>query len=136
MARTHLDTHILVVDDDLYVRKALNRAFLNEDWQVTCASSGQEALDILILNPVFNVVVADYFMPQLNGLAFLERANRQYPHIYCIMLTSYPYCDAIKHLLNKTTNAVLLDKPWDERLFQYIRDARESQAQALQGLLA
>jgi len=130
MSQNHLDVQILVVDDDPYVRSALKRSFLNENWQVTCAENGKEALDVLAQQPCFNVVVADYFMPHINGLAFLERVSCLYPHIYCIMLTSYPYCDAIKHLLNKTTHAVLLDKPWDERLFQAIRDALEVQRQA------
>ena len=123
----HNETHILVVDDDPHVRSALRRAFLNEDWQVTCAASGQDALDILVQQSSFNVVVADYFMPHVNGLAFLEQVNQIYPHIYCIMLTSYPYCDAIKHLLGKTAHAVLIDKPWDENLLQLIRDALETQ---------
>lgn len=123
------ETRILVVDDDSHVRAALKRAFLNENWQVVCAASGREALDILARLPVFDIVVADYFMQHINGLAFLERVNQIYPHIYCIMLTAYPYCDAIKYQLSKTTHAVLLDKPWDERLFQTIREAREMQHQ-------
>ncbi len=113
--------HILVVDDDPNVRSALRRLLLYENWQVTCAASGREALDILEQESGFQVIIADYFMSQINGLDFLRRVNQIYPDIYCIMLTAYPYCDAIKYHLGKTTYAVLLDKPWDESLLQHIR---------------
>ena len=136
MTQNRTNARILVVDDDRLVRSALKRAFLAEGWQVECASTGREALDLIAGDSSFNVVVADYFMPHINGLEFLSQVNRSYPHIYCVMLTAYPYCTAIKHRLNKTTHAVLLDKPWDERLLHTITDALEVQRQAGEARLA
>ena len=129
MVQNSKEPRILVVDDDKHVRTALKRTFLHENWQVVCAASGREAFEILSQQPAFNVVVADYFMPHVNGIEFLTHVGRKYPHIYCIMLTAYPYCDAIKHALSKTTNAILLDKPWDEQLTQIISRVLKEQQQ-------
>ena len=136
MTRNSTEARILVVDDDQSVRAALKRSFLNEGWQVSCAASGREALDILAQQQPFNVIVADYFMPNINGIEFLLKVDQKYPQIFCIMLTAYPYCDAIKRALSKTPNIILLEKPWDERLEQIIARVIAKQQLAQQILQA
>ncbi len=136
MTRNSTETRILVVDDDQSVRAALKRSFLNEDWLVSCAASGSEALDILAQQQAFNVIVADYFMPNINGIEFLLKVDQKYPHIFCIMLTAYPYSDAIKRALSKNPNTILLEKPWDERLAQIIARVIAEQQLAQQSLQA
>ncbi len=87
---------------------------------MTCAASGADALDIINRSGSFDIIVADYFMPNVNGIEFLKRVNIQSPETYCIMLTAYPYCDSIKHALNKYLKAELMQKPWSEKLIESI----------------
>lgn len=118
---------ILVVDDDRLVRSALRRFFADAGWIVESACSGQEALDKMAERNSFNVIVADYFMPNINGIDFIKRVNLEYPDVFCIMLTAYPYSDAIKYAMKKYLKAELLEKPWDEGLLRLAEKAVETQ---------
>ncbi len=107
---------ILIVDDELIVREPLKELFSDRGWDVETASCGQEALGLLSQAEPFDVIIADYYMPHLNGLEFLKRVNLKYPGTYCIMLTAYPFCDSVKYALKKYLNADILEKPWDEQM--------------------
>lgn len=67
----HRPAHILVVDDDASNRKLLQRV-LAQEYQVSVAEDGQEALDALAKGS-FDVVLLDVMMPVLTGLETLER---------------------------------------------------------------
>ena len=122
---------ILIVDDELIVRMSLQEIFREAGWSVATASCGQEALEILSRSKSFDVIVADYYMPQVNGIEFLKRVNVKYPGTYCVMLTAYPFCDSVKYALNKYLNADILAKPWDEELVYKIEAALEARKGAL-----
>jgi len=79
---------ILVVDDNL-----TNRAILKsqlEQWKLTTvlASSGQEALDILSVNPAFDLVLTDMQMPFMDGIMLAQKIRNLYPFIPIILLSS------------------------------------------------
>jgi len=79
---------ILVVDDNL-----TNRAILKsqlEQWKLTTvlASSGQEALDILSVNPAFDLVLTDMQMPFMDGIMLAQKIRDLYPLIPIILLSS------------------------------------------------
>ena len=104
----------------------LQEIFQDAQWQVVTASCGQEALEILSSSKSFDVIVADYYMPQVNGIEFLKQVNIKYPGTYCVMLTAYPFCDSVKYALNKYLNADIIAKPWDEQLVRRIETALEA----------
>jgi two-component system, cell cycle sensor histidine kinase and response regulator CckA len=79
--------HILVVDDHLLVRNVMVKILEHAGYAVTCASDGQEAVDIFrdIANEI-DCVLLDFSMPKLNGIeAFgeLRAINSSVPVILC-----------------------------------------------------
>lgn len=68
---------ILVIDDDLTIRKTLV-ALLKKNHQVQEADSGAEALSLL-KDQSFDLILTDVMMPQMNGLAVI-RALRRLPN--------------------------------------------------------
>lgn len=124
-----MEPRILVVDDDRYVRSALKRLFQCYDWEVTTAKCGREALNLIVAGEWFNVVVADYYMPNVNGIDFIKQVNLHAPETFCVMLTAYPYCDAIEYALKKYLRATILQKPWDDSLLHLIEKALLLQAE-------
>lgn len=120
---------ILVVDDDKHIRSALDRYFAIAGWTVKTACSGQDALEKMAGGSSFDVVVADYFMPNINGIEFFKQLNMKHPDVFCIMLTAYPYSDAIKFAMKKYLKVELLEKPWDEGLLRIAENAVEVQLQ-------
>ena len=53
-----MNNQILLVDDEVNVLSALTRALFDEPYQVTCAKSGEEALELIAKIP-FKLVVSD-----------------------------------------------------------------------------
>lgn len=80
---------VLVVDDSLPVRKALDMKLTLMKYDVTMASSGQQAIDILEQSQ-FDAIFLDVIMPGVDGYEVCKKIkrNKKKKHIPVIMLTS------------------------------------------------
>lgn len=83
---TAMQPRILCVDDEPNLLSALYRT-LCEDYDVTTAHGGAEALAILAREAPFEVVVSDMRMPQMDGAAFLARVKEGWPDAVRVLLT-------------------------------------------------
>jgi adenylate cyclase len=108
---------VLVVDDDPLNRMLLSRSLEQEGHRVDSAVNGQEALGILRERP-FDVVLLDIVMPELDGVAVLERLKRDpvLQHVPVIMISAVDEIDIVvrciemgaEDYLPKPFNPVLL----------------------------
>ena len=110
---------ILVVDDDP-VQHALIKSYLR-DWQVTYANSAAEALNILKLQGIL-LVVADLYMPGMDGLELLRRIKRSNGIVQVIVITASDRMEDLISALEAGGNDFLL-KPLDK---QALEDALEN----------
>lgn len=79
---------ILVVDDDAFFRTLASDILKNGGYSVKTASSGREALS-LIENEGFDVVLTDLVMPDMDGMAVLEKTKQHDIFIDVIMVTGH-----------------------------------------------
>ncbi|HNZ64234.1 MAG TPA: sigma-54 dependent transcriptional regulator [Smithella sp.] len=79
---------ILIVDDELNMRLVLSAMLKKEGFDVSSASNGREALQVLQSNR-FAVVITDLKMPDIDGMALLSRIAEQHPEIPVIMITAH-----------------------------------------------
>jgi DNA-binding response OmpR family regulator len=79
---------ILVVDDEKATRLSLAEILSLEGYQVTSASSGEEALQKLE-EKTFDLVLADLVMKEVDGLEVMEVVKKLSPETVVIMLTAY-----------------------------------------------
>ncbi|MBN1470496.1 MAG: sigma-54-dependent Fis family transcriptional regulator [Syntrophaceae bacterium] len=79
---------ILIVDDELNMRLVLSAALKKEGYEISAASNGKEALQILKSNK-FAVVITDLKMPDVDGMEVLTRIAERYPEIPVIMITAH-----------------------------------------------
>src|SRR5881392_2587815 len=121
---------MLTVDDDpavsLAVARDLRRRY-GEQYQILRASSAAEALDALrelkLRGGRVAVMLADYRMPQMNGVEFLEQAMDLFPNARRALLTAYADTDAAIQAINVVDVDHYLLKPWDppeEKLYPVI----------------
>ncbi len=121
---------ILTVDDDPAVSRAVARDLrrkYGEDHRIVRAESGAEALDTLkqlkLRGETVAAIVADYRMPQMTGIEFLEQAMDLYPTARRILLTAYADTHAAIDAINVVDLDHYLLKPWDppeEKLYPVI----------------
>jgi two-component system response regulator MprA len=78
---------ILVVDDDLAVRRSIDRALRLEGYEVTTVASGGEALESLAQSPP-DAIVLDLQLPDLDGLAVCRRMRSAGDDTPVLMLTA------------------------------------------------
>ncbi|MCS7191318.1 MAG: sigma-54 dependent transcriptional regulator [Fimbriimonadales bacterium] len=79
---------LLIVDDELNIRRVLERAFTKEGYQVYTAEGGHQALRLLEETPC-DLMLTDVVMPDMTGLELLKRARERYPHLRVILMTAY-----------------------------------------------
>src|SRR3990172_12997471 len=79
---------ILVVDDEPAMRLLLSSVLKDEGHDVTTASSGEEALQ-LIAKRHYHLLLTDLKMPGISGLELLERVKRDDPGTAVILLTAF-----------------------------------------------
>src|SRR3954469_14101198 len=123
---------ILTVDDDPSVSRAIARDLRRRygaDYRVIRASSAAEALEALkeikLRGGRMAVLLADYRMPQMNGIEFLEQAMDLFPNARRALLTAYADTDAAIQPINVVDVDHYLLKPWDppEEKFYPVLDA-------------
>ena len=84
-------SHILIVEDELHIQKLVKIILEKNSYQVSTASSGEEALEKLEvekINP--DLVLLDIMMPGIDGLQVLKKmkSNELTKNIMVVMLTA------------------------------------------------
>ncbi|MFJ5637403.1 FAD-dependent oxidoreductase [Streptomyces goshikiensis] len=125
-------TVILTVDDDPGVSRAVARDLRRRygaGYRIVRAESGESALEALrelkLRGDLVAVILADYRMPQMNGIEFLEQALTVYPGARRVLLTAYADTNAAIDAINVVDLDHYLLKPWDppeEKLYPVLDD--------------
>ncbi len=79
---------ILLVVDDQWIRNSLQLFLEEEGCSIVALESAEEGLDKIIKNN-FDVVIADYCLPGMNGLRFIRRVKALQPNSVQILITAY-----------------------------------------------
>ena len=121
---------LLTVDDDPSVSRAVARDLrrrYGQDHQVVRAASGAEALEALreikLRGGRVAVMLADYRMPEMSGIEFLEAAMDLFPRARRALLTAYADTDAAIAAINLVDVDYYLLKPWEppeEKLYPIV----------------
>jgi len=121
---------LLTVDDDAGVSRAVARDLrrhYGETHRIVRAESGEQALDALremkLRGEQVAVLLADFRMPRMSGIEFLEQAMDLYPAAKRVLLTAYADTDAAIDAINVVDLDYYLLKPWDppeEKLYPVV----------------
>lgn len=111
-----MNNRILLVDDDTNVLSGYKRV-LHKTFSVATASSGGEGINLLKSQEPFAVIVADYRMPEMDGIQLLARARQIAPDTVRVMLTGQADLQATINAINEGDIFRFLTKPCPRELF-------------------
>ena len=94
------ENSILVVDDDVVVHDIVENALMDDSYSVTCASSGQEAIELMKLEE-FSICLLDIQMPGMSGFDVLDWINRNKKNVQIIFLTEDKNIETIRMVQGK-----------------------------------
>jgi len=80
---------ILVVDDDFQVANVIRQILQHEGYHVETAENGREAMDRLMTDEHFDLVIIDMRMPEMDGLELLKKTRQTKKYLPVIALTGY-----------------------------------------------
>ncbi|MDG2307419.1 MAG: response regulator [Candidatus Binatia bacterium] len=115
---------ILVVDDDLAVCHSVGDLLRAQECDVTTATSGSVARDIL-LERTFDLVLSDVVMPDVDGYDLFMFIQERYPETPVILMTAFFYDrdHVIKRSKLEGLEGVLFKKPVEPaRLIEIVRE--------------
>ena len=121
---------LMTVDDDPGVSRSVARDLrrrYGRDHRIVRAESGAEALaalrELTLRGEPVAAILADYRMPEMNGIEFLEQAMDIAPYARRALLTAYADTDAAIQAINLVDVDHYLLKPWDppeEKLYPVV----------------
>jgi two-component system nitrogen regulation response regulator NtrX len=91
---------VLVIDDEINIRKTLDGVLSDEGYRVLQAESAEKAVDLLSRSLV-DAVLLDVWLPGMDGLEALRRIREMYPLLPVIMISGHGTIDmAVKAVKN------------------------------------
>lgn len=102
---------ILVVDDEAGIRDLCARVLKRNGFDVTLASSGEEAVKYLKTAP-YDIVISDIRMPGISGIDVLTAAKALYPEIAVILITGFGASEVAERASQAGVYRIL-NKPFD-----------------------
>ena len=114
---------ILIVDDDVSLRKILYRILESGGYDVLSAGSGAEALAICRRSsPAIDLLITDYNMPEMNGLELGRECEAVQSALPVLHISGAPPDEALRSELNKPRRRFLA-KPF--RKDEFLRTCKE-----------
>ncbi len=82
------EKYILVVDDEETIREVVCSMLNQAGYKTRQAASGMDALELLNCGEQFELVLSDMMMPEMDGIALLEKIKERYPDVPVVMVTA------------------------------------------------
>ncbi len=105
---------ILCVDDERNVLRSLERLFIDDDYEILTASSGDEGLETINENAPVQIIISDYRIAGMDGVDFLRKVCEQWPDTVRIVLSGYADTAAVVSAINEGQIYKFIPKPWND----------------------
>jgi DNA-binding NtrC family response regulator len=117
---------VVIVDDEPMVLISLATFLeLETDYAVATFTSGEEALKHIASQPT-DLIISDFLMPGMDGIAFLTKARALAPDVPRIVLTGYADKENAIKAINQVGLFHYIEKPWDnDDLLLIVRNGLE-----------
>ncbi|MCA1784878.1 MAG: sigma-54 dependent transcriptional regulator, partial [Desulfobacteraceae bacterium] len=103
--------NILVVDDDQSMREFLDLLLSRENYRVSSAESGKQALELINKN-IYDLLLVDIRLRDITGLEVLQQVKKQHPDTVVIMISAYSTTEIAVKAMNEGAYD-FVPKPFD-----------------------
>ena len=79
---------ILLIDDDEWIRDSLTLFFEGEGCRLVAFETAEEGMDAL-KKKSYDIIIADYKLPGMDGLEFFRHLQKSHPNALKILITAY-----------------------------------------------
>ena len=101
---------ILIADDEYLIRWSLSEALQREGYEVLSVEDGKRAIEA-IKETLFDFIITDLYMPEMDGWAVLEAARMTLPEARVIILTAHGK-EGFMELATKKGAFAYVEKPF------------------------
>ena len=108
--------NILLIDDDEWIRDSMRVFFETEGCRITALETAEEALE-MIHRQDYDIVICDYKLPGLNGLALLKEVRQAQSDALTILITAYKTADLVSEAKNIGVHAFIA-KPFNSETIE------------------
>jgi two-component system cell cycle response regulator CpdR len=112
---------VLIAEDDVAVHEFVRRALVHGGHDVETANDGLDALDHMIVDNDFDLLITDIVMPGMDGIALALKVAKEHPGTRILMMTGYAAERQRAHNLEELIHEVIA-KPFS---LKQICDAAE-----------
>jgi len=117
---------VLVVDDEVQVRKPIHLSLSRAGYEVIEAEDGEQAIQALNSgdNPLMvDAILCDIRMPKINGGEAISYFRSQYPSVPVVVMTGYPDVELAVSLMKQGVLDYLVKPVSREELLTVVRKA-------------
>ncbi|OJU29233.1 MAG: response regulator [Sphingobacteriales bacterium 41-5] len=119
---TEPTANILLIDDEIAIRKTLGEILSFEGYKIQEAVDGEEGLR-MFSEQKFDLVLCDIKMPKIDGIEFLERAVAAHPDVPIVMISGHGNIETAVEAVKKGAYDFISKPPDLNRLLITVRNA-------------
>jgi DNA-binding NtrC family response regulator len=109
-------TQIVLIDDDEWIRDSLSLFFEGEGCHLLALETAEEAIEAL-KGQDYDIIIADYRLPGMDGLEFLKRIQKTHPHAMKILITAYKDAKVVSEAIRIGVHD-FIEKPFTTRAIE------------------
>ena len=79
---------IMLIDDDEWIRDSLSLFFESEGCELLALETAEEGVQVFLKQP-YDIIIADYKLPGMNGLEFFERIKTPGKPVVKILISAF-----------------------------------------------
>jgi len=102
---------ILIIDDEIIIRKLFIRLLTREKYKVLTAANGKKGIET-VKKEKLDLVILDLKMPEMDGIEALKRIKEFNKNIRVIIITAYGTIKSASEALNLGADD-FISKPFD-----------------------